>query len=66
MKHYKDYTKEDLMRLLESLTPGGSEFYQSPITCVDYVNSRKRTAVKLAIKLKEVQKQRDELLKAVI
>ena len=41
MKRYADYTKDDLMRLLESLTPGGSEFYESPENCARFIRERK-------------------------
>lgn len=38
---YSEYTKADLMRLLESLTPGGSEFYESPENCARFIRERK-------------------------
>ena len=41
MKRYEDYTKDDLMRLLESLTPGGSEFHESPENCARFIRERK-------------------------
>ena len=41
IKRYADYTKDDLMRLLESLTPGGSEFYESPENCARFIRERK-------------------------
>ncbi len=40
MKRYTDYTKDDLMRLLESLTPGGIEFYESPENCARFIRER--------------------------
>jgi phospholipid N-methyltransferase len=30
-------SRVNLMRMLESLTPGGSEFYNDPEACVEYV-----------------------------
>ena len=57
---YADYTKADLMRLLESLTPGGSEFHESPETCADHIRARGRTSIKLAVKLKECEKKLKE------
>ena len=41
MRSYSEYTKADLMRLLESLTPGGSEFYESPENCARFIRERK-------------------------
>jgi hypothetical protein len=48
MKRYEDYSKDDLMELLESLTPGGGEFYRDPETCVQFVRGRYANSVHLA------------------
>ena len=36
----KSVETEDYRRALESLTPGGSEFYKSPAACVEYIRMR--------------------------
>ena len=62
MKRYADYTKDDLMLLLESLTPGGSEFHESPATCIEFVRARYAAGTSLVIKRGMAEKQRDSLL----
>lgn len=42
------YTSDDLMRILESLTPGGSEFHNSPKNCAEWVRGRLGTLSKVA------------------
>ncbi len=64
MKRYADYTKDDLMLLLESLTPGGSEFHESPATCIEFVRARYAAGTSLGIKRGMAEKQRDSLLAA--
>lgn len=44
--------RENLKRLIESLTPGGSEFHDAPETCVEWVRRRLASAVS------EVQKRK--------
>jgi hypothetical protein len=52
---------EDYRRALESLTPGGSEFYKSPARCVEYIRDRfkmgsdaKRECMRLRYLLEDV------------
>lgn len=61
-KPYSQYTKDELMSMLESLTPGGSEFHQEPEACVRFVKDRQRTAVMATMKRREAERQRDQLL----
>lgn len=42
------YTSDDLMRILESLTPGGSEFHNNPKACEEWVRGRLGTLSKVA------------------
>lgn len=62
MKRYADYTKDDLMRLLESLTPGGSEYYEEPETCAERIRDHQRSIKRQMVKRKEAERQRDQLL----
>ena len=62
MKRYTDYTKDDLMRLLESLTPGGSEYYEEPETCAERIRDHQRSIKHHMVKRKEAERQRDQLL----
>jgi|WetSurMetagenome_2_1015567.scaffolds.fasta_scaffold590761_2 hypothetical protein len=41
--------RDDLQSGLESLTPGGSEFYGSPETCLNFVRARMSTVVKFKL-----------------
>jgi hypothetical protein len=61
-KRYDDYTKDDLMRLLESLTPGGSEYYEEPETCAERIRDYQRSIKHHMVKRKEAERQRDQLL----
>jgi len=62
MKRYEDYTKDDLMRLLESLTPGGSEFYESPENCTCFVRDRFATRTRARSQLNELLATAEELV----
>lgn len=42
------YTADELMRILESLTPGGSEFHNSPDMCAEWIRGRLATTGKIA------------------
>ncbi len=64
MKRYADYTKDDLMLLLESLTPGGSEFHESPTACVEFVRGRYSASVSLKLLQRKAVAERDTLLMA--
>lgn len=65
-KPYAEYTKDELMQLLESLTPGGSEFHQSPMTCVEFIRDRRRVAVAATAKRRNAEKQQGDLLDACV
>lgn len=50
---------EELMRLLESLTPGGSEYVNDPQACVEFVRQERQSVVpfikKLNARIKELE-----------
>ncbi len=50
------------MRVLEGLTPGGSEYHNDPERCAAYVRDRLNQQHRLIVRFK---KQRDLLLEAV-
>ena len=60
MKRYADY-KDDLMRLLESLTPGGSEFHESPENCVRFARDRYSIRTRAKSQLNELLEASEEL-----
>ncbi len=45
LKPYSEWTKDQLMHLLETLTVGGSEFYQCPENCAQHVRERITTTM---------------------
>jgi hypothetical protein len=47
--------------LLEGLTPGGSEFYNSPERCAEWAMDRMRSVAKVAKERNELRKERDAL-----
>lgn len=55
-------TKEELMRLLESLTPGGSEFHNNPELCVAWVRQRLSSVIAQITLRKLAEAEHDELL----
>lgn len=56
--------RDTLMRLLESLTPGGSEFYANPKNCAAWVtdqqSSSTRVAVEAVIARRAAEQERDD------
>lgn len=64
-KPYSQYTKDELMSMLESLTPGGSEFHHEPETCVRFVKDRQRTAITATLKRREAEERCNELSELV-
>ncbi len=64
MKPYSEYTKDELMRLLESLTPGGSEFHNEPENCVERIRDHVRSVAGQVIARRKAEQQRDALLVA--
>jgi hypothetical protein len=47
-------------KLLESLTPGGSEFSNNPQACHDFIKDRLIMMAKLALRNKELREQLGE------
>jgi|ERR1035437_577496 hypothetical protein len=61
-----EYSKEQLLRMLEDLTPGGSEFCGSPQRCFDWaqkeISDRLRMTVAAYIARNEAIRERDKAL----
>lgn len=61
MKPKAPYDRDALMRLLESLTPGGSEFYENPENCVEWIQRRLASSfdllLKAHIRIRDLEKQ---------
>jgi hypothetical protein len=55
----------DMERLLESLTPGGSEFAGSPEACAKWVRARLASVGKLALERNRCQGQAEALAEAL-
>lgn len=54
-------SRTELMRLLESLTPGGSEFHNDPKTCAEWIQSRGDFAKQQIIKRREAEAENARL-----
>lgn len=48
---------QELMTILESLTPGGSEFHNSPKNCAEWVRDRLATSGKIAAERNDLRRQ---------
>lgn len=53
--------RDVLRRLLESLTPGGSEFYDNPEACAMWARNRVGITSKIAVERNELRAERDAL-----
>ena len=53
------------MKILVSLTPGGSEFVDNPKRCVEFVNDRLQTVTELAKERNKLRDVNKELLEAL-
>jgi hypothetical protein len=62
MKDVGEFQTEELLRALESLTPGGSEFHNSPGTCINWIQWKLGTVVKQVQKRKEAEAEKERLL----
>lgn len=54
-----------LLRMLESLTPGGSEYHNDPERCVEYMRARLKGAVQQALRRKAAEAECDALREAL-
>ena len=53
--------RDNAYRLLEGLTPGGSEFYNSPQNCAQFAQSRMSSVTQIAKERNELRAERDAL-----
>lgn len=69
MERKKQYSNEELIRMIESLTPGGSEFVNDPFYCIEYIKNRTREIPKIILPFKRenerIKKVNDELASIV-
>lgn len=57
----KKYTLEELVKELEKMTPGGSEFHNDPGRCLEFIQERQDTVIKIALERKRLRERVAEL-----
>ena len=57
---------ERLVKAIESLTPGGSEFFNDPDRCIDFLKHLPKMNVKLKLKNKRLREQNDQFVFATV
>jgi len=57
VSEYTGHTAHELMKMIEKLTPGGSEFYNNPERCINWANDRMSSAGTLAAERNRLRTQ---------